>query len=335
MRLRELSMFAWLCLGALPALAASQAGKPPPSDPFATADGVMHWMDGYHTAPEPKRVPDAVRAMSRLGLIRDLESAGMFVGFLAGVIAENQAEAEAMIGKMFPLPPEDQGVVLKAIAYSGVPDWKDMLGRVAERTPARKALLGKVLDAKFQPLFATPLETGPVILDTLWGYHLAGGSFEPVQRIISALRWSKERKNSGFELPWKVEKIDLNKLTVGATAKWTLTAAGQRDKDLLDLYRLELKHQPPEIAQPLKEVVVAAENFEVARIRKEALEAIENLKRQNPAQGNPWGWWAQAGTTMLSLGCVVAGATGHAEIAAPCIITGAAASGATKLFGGQ
>jgi len=325
------SLAACICLGVLPALAGA-AGKAPAVDPFASPESVMRWIDNYHLAPEPARVPDAVHAMSRLGLIRDLDSAGMFVGFLAGIIADNQADADKLIGKMFPLPPEDQGVIIKAIAYSGVPDWKDMLGRFVERMPARKVLIGKVLEAKFQPLFATSLETGPVILDTLWGYHLASGSFEPVQRIIGALKWSKEKK-SGFQLPWTGEKIDLNKLTVGATAKWTLTAAGQREKELLDLYRMEIRHQPPDVAEPLKEVITAAENFEVARVRKEALEAIETLKRQNPAQGNAWGWWAQAGTTMLALGCVVASAAGHVEIAAPCVITGAAGSAAGKLFG--
>ena len=59
---------------------------------------------------QPDKVPAAVQAMSELGLFRDLETAGVYVGFMAGVLQTNPKKAEELVAKMFPMPPEDQVV---------------------------------------------------------------------------------------------------------------------------------------------------------------------------------------------------------------------------------
>ena len=35
----------------------------------------------------------------------------------------------------FPVPPEDEWVVVRAIAYSGLPDWRVLLRKVAPKMP--------------------------------------------------------------------------------------------------------------------------------------------------------------------------------------------------------
>ena len=291
------------------------------TEQFATHERILQWIDGYRSDPEPELVPDAVHAMSKLGLFKDLDTAGVFIGFVAGVLGDNQVKAEAMVARMFPMPPEDQAVIIKAIAYSGLPDWKELLGKFVERMPARKVLIDRFLHGKEKVLNDMPLDSGPAPIDTLWGFYFATGSFEPVQRIISAL-------------PWSQDKSDVNKLTIGSMAKWTLASNAARDKPLLDYCRSELKHRPKEVTGPLKEVVEAAEAYETGRIRKEALAAIEELKRRGPSKSTAWAWAAQAGSTAIAVGCVVASATGQVHLGLPCIITGALSSAATKLLGG-
>ena len=291
------------------------------NDQFATHERILQWIDGYRSDPEPDLVPAAVQAMSKLGLFKDPDTAGVFIGFLAGVLGDNQLKAEALVAKMFPMPPEDQAVIVKAIAYSGLPHWKELLGKFVERMPARKVLIDRFLHGKEKVLKDLPLDSGPAPIDTLWGFYFATGSFEPVQRIISAL-------------PWSQDKSDVNKLTIGSMAKWTLASNAARDKPLLDYCRSELKHRPKEVTGPLKEVVEAAEAYETGRIRKEAVAAIEELKRKGPTKSTAWAWAAQAGSTAIAVGCVVASATGHVELGLPCIITGALSSAATKLLGG-
>jgi hypothetical protein len=116
-------------------------------------------------------------------------------------------------------------------------------------------------------------------------------------------------------------------------AKWTLASNSKRHDDLLALYKIQLGHQPANIQAPLKDIVTAVETYETWRIRKQAVAAVEALKRRGPQKTTSWSRWAsRAGQTLLAVGCVVAGATGHAEIAVPCVITGAVYSGASVLW---
>ena len=118
-------------------------------------------------------------------------------------------------------------------------------------------------------------------------------------------------------------------------AKWTLANNALQDKELLDHLKGELSRRPKVIKEQLTEVVEAAETFETAKIRKEASGAIEELKRKGPESLRKFGFWSQAGQTVLALGCVAAGALGHVEIAVPCVIGGAATSAGLKIFGPQ
>ena len=291
--------------------------------PFGTNEQILQWINDYRLEPQPKRLPDAVKAMSRLGLFRDQDTAGVYVGFMAGVLGSNPRTAEKLVTRMYPMPPEDQHAIIKAIAYSGLPNWKGLMGKFVERMPARKPLIDSYLHGKAPVLHELPLETGPAPIDTLWGYYFATGSLEPVYRIVGALRWAGD-------------KSDLNRLTVGSVAKWTLANNATRDKELLDFLREQqhMRNHPDEVRVVLKEIVVAAETFETGKIRKDALAAMEELKRTGPQPNNPWAKAAYWGSTAVAVGCVVASALGAAAIGVPCILTGAASSAAVKLLNG-
>src|SRR6476660_3021337 len=90
-----------LVILALPALAAAAPIRLPDQP---TKESVLGWMNTYRLHPEPDRLPVAVRAMSRLGLLTDPEGSGVYVGFIAGVIAANPDKADALIAFMFPPP---------------------------------------------------------------------------------------------------------------------------------------------------------------------------------------------------------------------------------------
>ncbi len=310
----------WFVLRALIALLlvwqpASVMAKGPT---FKTPNEIFVWFDTYQDDPKPARVSAAVHDMRRLGLFKDLDQAGLLIGFVAGVLGDNQSKAEKLVAKMFPMPPREQVVIIKAIAFSGNPYWPELLNKFAERMPARRDLIDKFISGEEKTLMERPLEEGPDVIDALWGFRSATGYHEPVLRIISALRWADEED-------------DLDKLTVASKAKWTLAAAAERDRDLLNLYRLHIEHQPKEIAEPLKEVADAAEAYEATRLRKDAIASVDDLKRKGPKKAS-WSWASQVGQTALSVGCVIATALGHPEIAAPCIVTGALATGVTKLL---
>ncbi|MGE0700591.1 MAG: hypothetical protein AB7O57_15945 [Hyphomicrobiaceae bacterium] len=308
-----------LLLAALPPMA--HAGKPARAGApaFASPQHILGWINGYRARPEPDRLPQAVKAMSSLGLFRDHDAGGVYVGFMAGVIADNPAKAESLIARMFPMPPEDQVVVVRAIAYSGADGWKALLSRFAERMPARQVLIERHLADKLPTLDKLPLEGSPAALDTLWGYYFATGRLEAVDRIVGALAWAKDGN-------------DVDKLTAGSMAKWTLANNALQDKSLLDHLKAEQARRPKPVAAELAQVVEAAETYETGKIRKEAAAAIEELKRKGPESTRRLSFWGTAGQTALALGCVTAGVLGHVEIAVPCVIGGAASSAALRLF---
>ena len=293
--------------------------RPTARDRFTTADDVVAFMNGYRAKPEPKLAADALKAMIRLGVFRDGDTSGMHLGFIAGILGANPTTAEAQIAKMFPLPPEDHAVVIKVIALSGLANWKQLLVTFTERMPTRAVLIERYMSDKLPALADLALDAGPAPLDILWGHYFATGSIEPILRIVSILKWSKDANNT-------------ERLTVGSMAKFTLATNASRDMDLLRLLKPLVAVEPKPNAAILREVIEAAEIGDVGRIRKDALSAIETLKVKGSENSRSYAWWGTAGQTALALGCIAGSALGQVGIGIPCVVGGAVSGAAIKAF---
>ena len=301
-------------LALAPALAKDKARPAPPLE-LKRTEQVLKWINDYRRAPDPDRLPDVGHAMGDLGLFRELDSAGVYIGFTAGVLGANPERAERLVSRMFPMPPEDQVVLIRAIAYSGLPDWKALLQKFVERMPARMVLLRKYLYGDGKTLAELPVDA--YVLDTLWGFYFATGKPEPVKRIVATLAWSRDQN-------------DVEKLTIGSMAKWTLATNSSREKELLDILSAEMNSQPAEVRKPLREVIEAAETFETGKIRKDALASVEELRTKGSLNSRNYNWWGQAGQTALALGCVGAAAMGQVALGIPCVVGGALSTAALK-----
>ena len=315
-------------------------------------ENILGWINIYRHNPNPDQVPVAVRAMSRLGLLSDPEGSGVYVGFIAGIIASNPAKAEALIAKMFPLSSEHHWAIVRAIAYSGRPEWQALMRRVAGQMPLRRVMIDRYLEGKLptlehapiekdetwgekmraqltlakyfrKPAAETKLDLTPDLLDTLWGYYYATGHYRPLSRIILMLRWSKERDA-------------IEKLTLGSMAKYTLAINSARNSDLLaNLKWAEGQPQPDGVKPVLKEVIEAAETFETGRLRNDALASIEELKRKGPGYKRDISLWGQVGEGALAIGCIAAAVAGQVEFGVPCVVGGAVTSAALRMWDGQ
>jgi hypothetical protein len=310
---------------------------PEPQGAFSSPDRLMDWMSNYRNHKSPSRVPAAVHAMKDYGLFADEEKAWFCTGFIAGVLGSNPKDGPNLIPGMFPMPDKEQAVIIRAIAYSGRPDWRELLEKTSPRTPLRRPLINDFLAGKRPTLMELPLDTGgsPGIY-ALWGYYVATGQYEPVVRIMQALRWSKRKGESGFSFRkvftgWGSDPSAIDKITTGGTAKWTLASYAERDRALLALYRAEYARQPQDIAVPLKEVIDAAEIFESEKVRKDQFGAIEDAQRAQMSNESGMTKGATAGSIAIATGCVAASALGQAYIALPCVLGGALYTGAVKL----
>ena len=332
-------------------LAAPASAALPTRIEFTSLDAVSKWISTYRTKPEPARLPVAVRALSQFGAFKDVESSGIYVGFIAGVISTNPEKAEALIAKMFPIAPVDEWVIVRAIAYSGHPAWKDLLRQVAPRLTSRQVMIDKYLAGKLptldevplekknpslwekvtfqsnkgkeaKPSFETTYDRSPELLDTLWGYYFGTGTYGPIARIITLL-------------PWAADRDSVDKLTVGSMAKYTLASNASRDPALLTMLKRASKNQPRSVTVPLNEAIDAADTMETTRLRKDALASLEELKRKGPAYKREVSTWGQVGQGALALGCIAAAATGHVEIGIPCVVGGATGSAAMTYWNNQ
>ena len=146
------------------------AAVTPEIDPRASLSVVQQWIYNYRAKPDYAHVPAAVRVLFHAQSFKEPENSGIYLGFIAGAIGSNPAKAEQLVTSFFPMAPEDEWVIVRAIAYSGLPDWRNLLRRVAPRMPGRKVMIDSYLAGTLPTLTAIPLEEAtPGMLDKVRG----------------------------------------------------------------------------------------------------------------------------------------------------------------------
>ncbi len=344
----------WMMAGLIALLAILPANaKPPAPADLNSAEAVLQWINAYRSKPDVKAVPAVMRKLSRFGTLHDPERCGVYIGFLAGIIGSHPNQAEALIGKTLAMERADRWIVVRAIAYSGLPGWKSLLQKFAAQMPERGRMIERYRDGKSPTLdqlviapspsfwhrigehlhtdavFGKPerkvmLEPSPEVLDILWGYYFATGSYGPVMHIIAMLEWADDRD-------------DVERLTLGSMAKFTLAMNATHSFDLLATLKSASKarNQPEKTVAALNEVTDAAETVEIARIRRQAIAAIEELRRKGPAYKRSASWWGYVGQSAIAGGCIAAAVTGQVELGLPCVIGGATTSAALNFWNNQ
>jgi hypothetical protein len=325
----------------------AQAAVAPELEPGASLSVVQQWIYNYRAKPDYAHVPAAVRVLFHAQSFKEPENSGIYLGFIAGAIGSNPAKAEQLVSSFFPVRPEDEWVIVRAIAYSGLPDWRNLLRRIAPKMPGRKVMIDSYLAGTLPTLTAIPLDEpkpgmldkvrgaftknpfakddkklkmtqtfagNQDLLDTLWGYYFATGSHIPIVRIMQMLPWSKSRDT-------------VDKLTVGSMARYTLASYAVRDAGLREFLRSELPAQPAAIKAPLAEVIEAADTVQLGAVRKDALAAVDELKAKGSDSRRNLDFWGQVGVGAVALGCVSAAALGQVAVGIPCVIGGSASQG--------
>lgn len=331
------SMLVAAALLAIAVAPAPAAG--PPLAAFPSTNAILKWINDYRHRPQPDKLPVVVLALSQMGAFKDPESCGAYVGFIAGVLGANPARAKRMIGRMLDMAPEDRWVLVRAIAYSGLPGWKGLLSGFADRMPERVPMINRYLEGKLPTLdqiaypekagmldkikvalklgahrnAAVELDPSPQVIDVLWGDYLATGAYKPVWQIVKFLPLADDHDN-------------VDNLTTGSAAKFTLASNAVRDMTLLAMLKSSVKNAPKETAKVLKQVIEAAEDVDTGEMRKQSLAAIEELKEKGPNSRREMTTMGQIGEGALSVGCIAAAAAGLIVVGIPCVVGGAAYS---------
>jgi hypothetical protein len=117
-------------------------------------------------------------------------------------------------------------------------------------------------------------------------------------------------------------------------AKYSLATNAMHDRDLLAMLKSSRKArgQPKAVVAQLDDAIDAAETVDTARIRKQAMAAIEEVRSKGPAYKRTVSWWAFIGQSAIAGGCIVAATTGHIELGIPCVVGGAVSSAALNFW---
>jgi hypothetical protein len=84
---------------------------------------------------------------------------------------------------MFPMPAKEQEVIIRSIAYSGRPDWQDLLTKNADKMPLRKPLIDDFINGRRPTLQKLGLELGGAQAV----YARAGGAMA-AQETVAVIR---------------------------------------------------------------------------------------------------------------------------------------------------
>lgn len=319
------------------------------STDLVSADAVLHWISRYREHSNPADVPAIMLAASRFGAFENPERTGIYVGFLAGVLTEHPAQAEEIAARALAMQERDRWVVMRGIAYSGLPNWQILLRRFACRMPRYDVLSERYINGKMATLasfevppeptafervskrlhldkvFGAPpqkliMEPSAEALDLWWGFYFATGSYGPVMHIVDML-------------PLAQDHNDVDRLATGSMAKYSLASNASHDADLFAMLKMSRKArgQPKEVVKEIDEVIDAAETVNTGSIRKEALAAIEEVRAKGPAYKRTASWWSYLGQSAIAGGCIAAAVMGQIEFGIPCVV-GGAASGAAMNF---
>ena len=300
------------------------------------------------TSRSLSRVPDAVQALSESGALREPETAGFYVGFVAGVLGANPKEAEHLVDKMLPLPPADQWLVVRAIAYSGLPAWKSLLARTAAQAAGaarhdRRLSHRRAADARRDRTRQEPDVSRK-------GRASTSASSRRRRRCpTAAIPNCSTRCGASISPPASTGRSGASSRccrgrrsatapsgsTVGSSAKYTLANNAARYPDILALIKDMAAYQEADVRPILTEVIHAAETTETAGDPQGAVRAGRQAQEQGPglsARPEDLGL-CRPGRDRRHL----RGAGDDVAVAAglPCVIGGAATSAALNYWAAQ
>lgn len=213
---------------------------------FADTDALGRWITYYYSKPEPHRVAEAIRAASAQGFMQNGQKAPPFIGFIAGIASKSPSIVPSLAEQLGTLPAIDQPALILGIWYSAYPEAKTQLLRLRTSMPAHQEMIDHLLANGRPNLLELPLERGPWVLDALWGYFMATGDDAPLARIMAAL-------------PWVNVRGDVSRLLVGGAARWSLISNAIQHSPVMASCREQVKIQPKEVADVLREVIAQAE----------------------------------------------------------------------------
>jgi hypothetical protein len=138
------------------------------------------WMFFYYQNPQPDKLIENVRAMSKRGQLS--QTAGLIPAFLGRVFAQNPGRIDQWMTSLKDLPQNELYTLYNALWLSNTNEGRAVLTKVGLKMPDGAAPDMLTLEVN---------EDDPMLIDALWGYFMATGDTRVVRRVISGFNYSQ------------------------------------------------------------------------------------------------------------------------------------------------
>ncbi len=212
---------------------------------FKSNDEIVEWIHLYYKNPTPDRVADAIQHMAKSGIIASRNN-GEIIGFMSGVFAANPDKVSSWIAQAQLSDDLQLRAIVLSVWYAAIPESQKIIQSIIDKRPKLLAEFGEMVKRPPTKIEQISLEQGFEqgfwVLDALSGKFGATGDKAMVERTIAAL-------------PWADLKADKNRREIGGYAALVLTANAMFDRRVLEFCEASLRHQPPEVAKWLEEII--------------------------------------------------------------------------------
>ncbi len=192
---------------------------------------LWQWMTYYYLFPTPDLVPAGVHLLEKEGALDKESAIAPSASFLSRLFVQHPDRMKKWLEDINDLTTDHKSALLPlALRLTRTPEALAEAEMVEKNIPARDRTIthANLAADKLDTFFIS----APSDLDMLWGCFFATGDKRYVRKIISTVSWSK--KLSG----------NINKISIGAAAVWSLTSNAEQHKLVMQILQEESKSQP-------------------------------------------------------------------------------------------
>lgn len=245
-----------------------------------TPDVIGGILQNYYRAPMFDQVPAIVQAAITQGMAENRSKRLALIAFVAGIVSEDASQIDRLAAMYGKLAGNHHAQLVRAILYSGRPDWKAQLDRLKVMWPDKAAEIDALGARGPRAVYTLKREGQPEVLDMNWAFFGATGRREPVMLIIEALG--------------DLRATDPVQVAMAHTARAALaTQAIQHDR----VFDICQRAQWGTYGNDLRSIVVAVQTKDLSRFKTDAETAIRAAEVGQPVPGPVEATAATARTT--------------------------------------
>lgn len=185
---------------------------------FNSEEEFNDWFINYYHTKNVKSIVSMIKFIFNEGFFESDKTIPLLLGFMVGLFEENVTKLPFWLEQLNSLSNRNKKYLWIAVSMTNKKEKIKILNDIKiNESPDNQNFITQRIEKESKHPLEIEIDN-PGILDMLWGYFFATGSSKPIERISTALPWSRQR-------------TDLQKFLIGQAAEWSLKSnARQHEK---------------------------------------------------------------------------------------------------------